>query len=306
MIKAYDIVPPMLAKELLRLARIERSWLEIKHLPDEHYAAAIKDAVGLTWIRKLWKTGADAFGMQASSTWLFDGPKSFRPTVEQCAALEQIEVRLELHEYAQPYPALLIELPQNYYAPFESVLCYRSDDGQMVSLCSHTSTRADDIVTTIRTDGRPMEISLQRYDLNIDDDLSRVCGRVLRVAVNACLALTNYGCQVEALRGSEVDRDRKWAKEQSERGERARERLATAVRVVGFTQEVKLHTDEGGRGPSEYTGREVTPHWRRGHWRMQRHGPHNSLIKRVLIKPVLVRADLFVGETSDTVAEYRS
>jgi hypothetical protein len=36
---------------------------------------------------------------------------------------------------------------------------------------------------------------------------------------------------------------------------------------------------------------EVSPHWRRGHFRMQAHGPQNSLRKVIFILPTLVRAD---------------
>ena len=36
---------------------------------------------------------------------------------------------------------------------------------------------------------------------------------------------------------------------------------------------------------------EVSPHWRRGHFRMQPHGPHHSLRKVLFIAPTLVRAD---------------
>ena len=36
---------------------------------------------------------------------------------------------------------------------------------------------------------------------------------------------------------------------------------------------------------------DVSPHWRRGHFRMQPHGPHQSLRKVIFIAPTLVRAD---------------
>ena len=36
---------------------------------------------------------------------------------------------------------------------------------------------------------------------------------------------------------------------------------------------------------------EVAPHWRRGHFRMQSHGPQQSLRKVIFIAPTLVRAD---------------
>ena len=50
-------------------------------------------------------------------------------------------------------------------------------------------------------------------------------------------------------------------------------------------------------GPSALPGHvhgmhgDVAPHWRRGHFRMQPHGPHQSLRKVIFIAPTLVRAD---------------
>lgn len=36
---------------------------------------------------------------------------------------------------------------------------------------------------------------------------------------------------------------------------------------------------------------EMSPHWRRGHFRMQAHGPRLSLRKVMFISPTIVRAD---------------
>ena len=47
-------------------------------------------------------------------------------------------------------------------------------------------------------------------------------------------------------------------------------------------------------GPKEIPGHshgEVSPHLRRGHFRIQPHGPHNSLRKVIFVAPVWVRAD---------------
>ncbi|MEJ7808159.1 MAG: hypothetical protein WKG03_19830, partial [Telluria sp.] len=43
----------------------------------------------------------------------------------------------------------------------------------------------------------------------------------------------------------------------------------------------------------------VSPHWRRGHFRMQPHGPQQSLRKVVFIAPTLVRADRLDGVRAD-------
>ena len=42
---------------------------------------------------------------------------------------------------------------------------------------------------------------------------------------------------------------------------------------------------------SHGTHGDMAPHWRRGHFRMQPHGPHQSLRKVIFIAPTLVRAD---------------
>jgi hypothetical protein len=47
-------------------------------------------------------------------------------------------------------------------------------------------------------------------------------------------------------------------------------------------------------GPAQITvhmGGEVAPHWRRGHMRMQAHGPQFSRRKLIFIAPALIRAD---------------
>lgn len=55
---------------------------------------------------------------------------------------------------------------------------------------------------------------------------------------------------------------------------------------------------------SESTGRETRPHWRRGHWRMQPHGPKHSLRKAKLIMPMLIRKDRLSDDAEHEVGTY--
>jgi hypothetical protein len=41
---------------------------------------------------------------------------------------------------------------------------------------------------------------------------------------------------------------------------------------------------------------EVSPHWRRGHFRMQTHGPQLSLRKVIFITPTVVRTDRLTSD----------
>jgi hypothetical protein len=301
--RTTDLLPAVLVDELLRVARMEQGWVEYIPLEGSTYQARILPGIE-TWIREIMLTGADLFAMWGASHWLLDGPKMFRPSAEQCAALEQIEVRLELREYAQPYRAILVELPEGKYGTFAAVLCHRTE--KLLTCVIMTKDHVGEITTTIAVDGRPMELSISRFDDDCSNQAAEAC-RALRVAINSCLALVNFGCMVEYLLPKEVERDQRTAKEQSERGGRARSRLKQSLKLVAFSSEVVLHKSAGP--PSDgagVAGGEKSPHWRRGHWAMQVCGKGRAERKRILRLPVMVRADLFVGKVEDTQTVYKS
>lgn len=262
--------------------------------------------------------GTDLTGFKAMSVWLGQGPKTFRPTADQCRAFEHVDVNLPLGDYQQPYPAMMVQLPVGSFGPFTTVLCHHDlaggPPGAALLCCSLFSIgNRNDIVTTVAQTAHDIESSLRRFDPEVGDaDLTGHSVRALRVAVNSCLALANYGCQHSALYPHDVASDTRLAQESTERGHRARARLQAAPYVVTFKQEIKLHKEErchrvtvagdgeGGEGPL----REVSTHWRRGHWAMQPHGAGFSLRKRIFRPPVLVRADRFEGDVADTSASY--
>jgi hypothetical protein len=198
----------------------------------------------------------------------------------------------------------MIELPPGY-EPFSDCIAHLWDDGRMLTLSSHTPDHSWDIVTTIKSNGTPMEASLQKYDASCSEK-GEQCIRVTRIAINACLALVNFGCYREHLFPKEAQRDRHLAREQSERGRKAKARLSLAVEEVKFDQHVVLHRSHPDSEPGEPTGREREFGWVRGHWKMQTHGPGNSLRKRILVKPYMVRADKLVVPLHETSAEYKT
>lgn len=296
---AIELVPKVLKDELLRLARLDRDWLKIEFLEEGMFQASTPYE---TWIKKLWHSGVDSFSLWATSLYYADGPKVYKPSQETCDALAEIEVKLSLSDYAQPYPVVLVVLPQKI-GPFKSVLCHKSE---RVLICvMATDGNTDDVTASISIDGRPMEASIEQFDEGCREH-SKLATRVLRIAINACLALANYGCRTEWLRPKERESDERLAREQSERGKRAQERLAASPSLLTFSQEVRLHrTDHRERSESEPTGREMPPHWRRGHWAMQACGPNRSERRRVLRPPVFVRFDKFMGDNSQTQVVYR-
>lgn len=78
-------------------------------------------------------------------------------------------------------------------------------------------------------------------------------------------------------------------------------KAAQALRASGWT---KVHLCKIEEMATESENDNVTNitsgrrgHWRRGHWKRQRHGPGYSLVKRIRIRPTLVRASAGHGQT---------
>jgi hypothetical protein len=289
--------------ELLRLARMDRDWIQVEPGAGGIFHPVVRYE---TRIESIMRTAADLTACWAISLWLVDGPKVFRPTLAQCHALENVEVRLDFDDYAQPYQALMIDLPESGdYEPFTDVICFQSENLLIFNLRSRGNR--DDITTTIAkyANRGTLDESFRRYDESCAY-LQRMAARVLRVAANSCLALVGHETVTGYLFPEEVKRDQRLAKEQTERGERARNRLPLYATIVAFKREVVLHKTEGGHDSGDPTGREVGSHWRRGHYAMQPYGPGGSLRKRILRPPVLVREDKFLGELSATTTVMRT
>jgi hypothetical protein len=312
--RAHEVIPiDSVRTELLRLARLDREWVEHENceappgtpadmLQFQHYRARCRHK---TWLAQFIRSGQDFFAMHAESIWLVDGPKCFKPTPDQCAALENVEVRLTLDDYQQPYPAILIELPASY-APFYGVIVYRKAD--MLNCVLRSPRGEHDIVTTVGVSnrGEPIEKSLLRFDPDCCDD-SKAAARALRVAVNSCLALANWPIVSALMYPHEAESDKflsRHAKnEDSQR--RAAERLSLAVTRLSFEQDIAFHHVEGGHDPSTPTGRQVTTHWRRGHWAMLACGAGRTERRLTFRKATLVRADLFTGDAANTTVSYK-
>lgn len=82
-----------------------------------------------------------------------------------------------------------------------------------------------------------------------------------------------------------------------------RQRAASALTaegyaVVRFVGRAFDHETQNDGAPS---GAMAAKHWRKGHWRDQRHGPKNTLTKRIWIRPVLVNAALGGGEPAGRI-----
>ncbi len=77
--------------------------------------------------------------------------------------------------------------------------------------------------------------------------------------------------------------------------------------IVEFEQNISFYDEESATPQGEHAGgshASPRPHWRKGYFRMQPHGPKMSLRRMRFIKPVMVMKNALVGNASETAAIY--
>jgi hypothetical protein len=288
--RATDLLPRVLVDEL---RRVGRDVVAIRAEEPPRYS--VSWLVDSPLLRRTCPTSSDMCGTQVNAAWVNDGPKVVQVSQRMQELLGQVEVRLELKDYEQPFPAVLVELD---VPPFTSCLCYRhSSDVLILNLFSVGN--ADNICCVVRQlPGRMLEESLNILDADCVP-LLHASLPTQRIAVNAMLCMVDAGFRRQFALPLEVERDQRLAaRGNSDAAKRVH------VELLSFEQETRLRDAVRGE-PCNPTGAEVSPHWRSAHWRMQPHGPKNSLRKRILVPRVMVRRDLFVGDDADTSACYK-
>lgn len=120
------IVPPAyrattLAGEadLYRRAGLLDAYLEVHslgliRLAGDGFACETRGAspVVAEWLRQHSGEAASLIDAWLLARYYGEGPKVFRPTWRQYLALEQIAPQLTLADYAQPFPVMAVELPE--------------------------------------------------------------------------------------------------------------------------------------------------------------------------------------------------
>ena len=168
------------------------------------------------------------------------GPKLFRPTRDQCEALAQTAVSVRFEDYRQPYPAVVIEFPEDFRQSLSGRLgtagCPRllvayHDEGRSGAVIVHTYWHplfAGNPIFNVmspRAEHRVMEDAIVRRKIDPDDHPGDFAAAELaeRLALNFCLMMTHLGVRaVGPVRPDEARRHRKQARsgytEERERG----------------------------------------------------------------------------------------
>jgi len=262
------------------------------------------------------------------------GPKLFRPTEEQCLDLEQIAPRIPIADYAQPFPVTIIDLPETYrekracvavnslhvgrHTPEFVLVGFPACDVPTVWVQLGFSSCTVRTVSTLQTDATLETWIVREYgedsyvSLNAPTPEERVVlAGLLRLAVNAMLLLTEYGCKrlgpVNESHYRRLQRHVEVARKRKERITKAERELRLAPQLYAFEQNIVLHDEarSDAERPEESDESHRRPHWRRGHWKTHAHGVGKSLRKRILIKPVMVNRHLLIEEGQQSLTTYR-
>jgi hypothetical protein len=263
---------------------------------------------------------------------LSEGPKVFAFDALACEALENFDLSVSTADYLQPFPTVVIELPEDYtkkrVVPFDAgrhapdfVLVRHEPKAGCVMVTMHmTSHQVLTRLLKLDPDWSLEEMWAKgAQPWSAEDTLGMTLeetalGSALpKLALNVCLMATAYGLRcLGPANPSHYERLKRHAQLARKRGREQQQKAEWELRTVpvryAFAQEVTLYQHEPGEVHSPTNGVggwTVCPHWRRGHWRSQACGPGRQERRRVAIPSVLVNSHLFVGAASDTVATYR-
>lgn len=261
-------------------------------------ASKKSDRIKLTWWYMLSKA-------------LAEGPKVFTPSVEQCESMEEIDIDIAPGDFQQPYPTMIYQFPHAYAKGLSERLAYPTshpvygitytDKPSGFVLLGVTMSNDDSFVVMIPPTTPTLEWALKKKMDNRSGDIMSAVELILsnlaeRVCCNAAMLLMQYPTKIAPYDPKAYAKHRSKPKFAH---------FATGdFQSVSFEQNIIIREvrdrPTGTEAEPHGTHAAPKPHWRRGHWKMQAHGPQHSLRKRILIRPVFVRGFAFTGDMSKT------
>lgn len=304
-----DAWPKPLLDEYMRLARLPSDPVElVPGLIDQNSFECKRKTK--TFIFDYCHSGQDFAGLLATVSWFKQGPKIVDISEEQFQALSRVEVRLCVKEFTAPFPTILFNMPPGRMHRYVLLHHRQLEGGPVLIGASVSYDHADDIVTVARDNGKHLEATLGKFHAGVTQEEADATHLSLRVACNMALAMSGFGCHREYAFPKEVEQCRKYAAKRGnlryDDGSTADDRLREQPVILTLDREVKLWRDR--RGPSEEgnsTGRVQPFHWVSGHWKMQVHGPNNSLRRRQYVAPYMVHAEALTVDACETTTTYR-
>ncbi len=235
------------------------------------------------------------------------GPKIFRPTSEQLFALERMKLNLEVTDFKMPYETIVVELPDEYRLVRNpeahcSILHFEPKVPFITHTALYTSTtyktwwspKPDVTLEEWFLQEHPFEaedsLSLQEHEIEMEESLRRA-------VMNYCLLLDEVGTKREGPAvPNQYSQLVKWCAKKNEHTALNRKQLQAQPIVYSIKAPTNLVRVVGShRELGESTDRILSPHSRRGYYKMQPYGPGNKERKRIRIPPCIVNSHLLTG-----------
>jgi hypothetical protein len=301
-----DIFPNCHLSEYKQFAKNE--WVRIHNIPGRIAMNMHIPSIPLTYRQYMcdMKDDHNGIGYVYIANELYNkGMKVIKPTLEQCLAFENVEINIPFKEYQQPFETILIEFPDKYKSLLQSrferkspsaIICHKPVDKEYM-IGSALFGKHTFIVTFFMTNYNSiMENLIKSENKNEDKDFLPVA-QAERVTFNINLFMTHFG---HTKLGYENIKQHRF---------RVRKRPDLAKQdfyYIGLKQEIKFYEKKiykQSQTENEFHA-SPAPHWRRGYWRQQHHGPGNSLIKTIFIHAVFVCSEKYKGDMTDTSVTY--
>lgn len=261
------------------------------------------------------------FGQFMSEYWttsgVVNGVKLIVPSPLEYRALTSIEVNVPITLYRQPYDTVFmavpsslnrIEVSKGFGTPLFCIARHSVERRVLgvsvwgtgkyaIHCCTGWEVNSDESAESFLHD-----VNFAVADINGEDhEQLLMCARAI---INACMIMAQSGTSRKGFLNPEYAAKLESSLKKKNLPETVRKANSEALKMIpmvyGFDQHVKLFDREDGPHDATGTGAPVRPHWRRGHWAQQAHGPKFTERKLIFRRPVLVNSHRFAGDLADT------
>jgi hypothetical protein len=249
-----------------------------------------------------------------------NGVKVFAPTADEFRALSQVEIGVTWGEYRQPFPVLVVVVPDGVFAgpvgngtgvPVAMTLRHDPANRLFASMLTHDAGPGTIVGNyTWDGDGDTIDEHIGRVaELDPTGGLASPESEMLlvvrRAALNAAMLLVNGGMRAIGPANPEYAAKLESSLTKKHLPEPVRTANAHALRTMptlyAFDQSVRVFRRETVHADAtDPTGVVVSPHWRRGHWARVACGAGRAERRLVFREAVMVNAHLFGGRAADT------
>lgn len=258
--------------------------------------------------------------MYLATQFLKNGPKILNVNDEYAAAFINTDINVELPDYDQPFPTMFVMLPKQFG---ESFMTKEKRQKPEMVLVHHDKSATSMIISVQFSDGQRVtclihkdhsidqqldEVLPTEYDgsIGITDEEKVICKIAYRVAINALLLADGNYEQKGPHNADHLAKLKSYVSRAKSQEKREQAELECHLHpyLFEFEQTVQTYSRSKSDQESDNNGTKKRPHWRRGHYRQQKVGEGRTDTRRVRIPPILVNADLYIGEVLDAKAIY--